>query len=99
MTSILDTLEKRGLIRREAHPGDRRKLLIAVTADGAAIVEEMLPSLHMRECSIMGEALTKPEQRQLRQMLAKVQASARAHADDAPDRRAKRVHKRRATAG
>ncbi len=31
MTSLLDTLEKRGLIRRLPHPDDRRKLLVDIT--------------------------------------------------------------------
>src|SRR5262249_21305004 len=31
MTSLLDNLEKRGLIRRLPHPEDRRKLLVEIT--------------------------------------------------------------------
>ena len=31
-TSVLDTLEKRGLVERRPHPTDRRKLLIDLTA-------------------------------------------------------------------
>ena len=45
MTSLLDTLQKRGLIRRLPHPGDRRKLLVDITPDAQAIVDEFLPSL------------------------------------------------------
>jgi DNA-binding MarR family transcriptional regulator len=91
MTSMLNTLERRGLIRRTPHPDDRRKLLIAITPNGAAIVEALVPSLHQRERTIIGDALTEAEQHQLRTLLAKVQASVESHADDPPDRTARRA--------
>jgi len=90
MTSMLNTLERSGLVSRTPHPHDRRKLLIAITPQGAAIVDNLLPSLHNRERWIIGDALTKAEQRQLRTLLAKVQASIDRHADDPPDRTAQR---------
>src|SRR3974390_1462814 len=43
MTSLLDNLEHRKLIRRLPHPDDRRKLLIDVTTSGRAIVDALLP--------------------------------------------------------
>src|SRR5712692_7173373 len=46
MTTLLDTLERRGLIRRIPHPGDRRKLLIDLTDDGRAVVDALLPRMH-----------------------------------------------------
>lgn len=91
MTSMLNTLERRGLVRRMPHPDDRRKLLVSITAAGAAIVDEMLPSLHRRERAIIDDALTKDEQRQLRRSLAKIQASLERHAGDPPDRTARRI--------
>jgi DNA-binding MarR family transcriptional regulator len=90
MTSMLNTLERSGLVHRTPHPHDRRKLLIAITPQGAAIVNDLLPSLHSRERRIIGDALTKAEQRHLRTLLAKVQASIDRHADDPPDRTAQR---------
>ena len=95
MTSMLNTLERRGLVHRRPHPDDRRKLLVAITAKGTAVIEEMVPSLHSRERTIIEDALTKAEQRQLRTLLAEVQASIDRHADDPPDRKAKRVRRRR----
>ena len=95
MTSMLNTLERRGFVRRRPHPDDRRKLLVAITATGRAVIEEMLPALHSRERTIIGDALTKTEQRQLRTLLAKVQASIERHADDPPDRTAKRARRKR----
>jgi DNA-binding MarR family transcriptional regulator len=46
MTSLLDTLERRGLIRRVPHPSDRRKLLIDITDDARRILDRMLPRVH-----------------------------------------------------
>jgi DNA-binding MarR family transcriptional regulator len=45
MTSLLDTLERRGLVRREAHPSDRRRLLVHLTDDGEALVDTFLPEI------------------------------------------------------
>ena len=49
VTSLLDNLEKRGLVRRLPHPQDRRKLLIDITPTAQTIVDELLPSLHARD--------------------------------------------------
>jgi MarR family transcriptional regulator, 2-MHQ and catechol-resistance regulon repressor len=76
MTSLLDNLEKRGLIRRLPHPRDRRKLLIDVTPDARAIVDELLPALHARERDVVGAALSASEQRTLLRFLAKLQQAA-----------------------
>jgi DNA-binding MarR family transcriptional regulator len=76
MTSLLDTLERRGLVRRMSHAGDRRKLLVDVTAAGQAIIDELLPSLHARERDVIFAALTNSEQRELLQLLAKLQEAA-----------------------
>src|SRR5450755_1892475 len=46
MTSLLDTLERRGLIERRPHPSDRRKVLVHLTADAQVIVDEQLPGIH-----------------------------------------------------
>lgn len=86
MTSLLDNLEKRGLVRRLPHPEDRRKLLIDITADARAIVDELLPTMHARERDVIGAALTPSEQRTLLRFLAKLQrAAADARSAPAPE--------------
>ena len=45
-TSLVDTLERNGLVTREAHPTDRRKVMIAITPAGSDIVDRMLPIVH-----------------------------------------------------
>jgi len=90
VTSLIDTLERSGYVERRRHPSDRRKVLVDITRDGIAIVDAMLPSLHARERTIIGGVLSRREQATLLELLAKVQASARAHAEDPPDRQAVR---------
>jgi DNA-binding MarR family transcriptional regulator len=46
ITSLLDTLERRGLVRRNAHPRDRRKLLVDITNTARDMVDHMLPIVH-----------------------------------------------------
>lgn len=73
MTSLLDNLEKRGLVVRKPHPRDRRKLLIDITPAAQEIIDSLLPSLHARERDVMAAALSPSEQRTLLRFLAKVQ--------------------------
>jgi len=97
MTSLLDNLEKRGLVRRLPHPDDRRKLLIDITPEARAVVDELLPTLHAREREVIGAALTASEQRTLLRYLAKLQqAAADAQSAPAPEA-AKRRRSRRPT--
>ena len=76
MTSVLDTLEKRGLIQRKPHPDDRRKLLVDITPQAQAILDELLPSFHARERDVISSALSTREQRELLALIAKVQQAA-----------------------
>lgn len=43
---VIDRLEKRGLIQRNAAPHDRRLRLLTVTPDGEALLAEVLPRVH-----------------------------------------------------
>lgn len=97
MTSMLDTLEKRGLVRRSPHPTDRRKLLIDITEAAEAILDEMLPALHDRERVVMDAALTRREQKALLAMLAKIQVTAGSDAAAQTNREARRQKGRRET--
>jgi DNA-binding MarR family transcriptional regulator len=91
MTSLLDNLEKRGLVRRLPHPSDRRKLLIDITPEAQVIVGEFLPTFHARERDVVTAALTTSEQRTLLRLLAKLQqAGADAISAPAPDRAIRR---------
>ena len=39
MTKVLATLEERGLVRRAAHPDDRRQAIIDITDEGKRLLE------------------------------------------------------------
>lgn len=41
VTTVADMLEKRGLARREAHPGDRRIKNLILTGDGSALKKHL----------------------------------------------------------
>ena len=42
---VIDRLERRGLIERQASPTDRRVRLLRVTPEGAAMVAEVVPAM------------------------------------------------------
>jgi DNA-binding MarR family transcriptional regulator len=72
ITALLDTLEKRDLIRRRTHAQDGRMRLVEITASGRDMVAELLPQLHQAEQRWMA-ALTPPEQAALLGLVAKLQ--------------------------
>lgn len=46
LTGLVDQLESRGLVERRAAPGDRRSWRVVVTADGAKLLQTILPAYH-----------------------------------------------------
>lgn len=72
ITSLLDTLERRGLVRRQRHPDDRRKVLVEITPEGLAVVDEFLPAARGIEMAVMG-GLGEQDRRRLLRTLTKVQ--------------------------
>lgn len=45
MTSVLDTLERKGHIRRQPDPVDRRRVLVDITPQAQAILDQALPAV------------------------------------------------------
>ena len=85
MTSLLDTLERRGLIVRAAHPGDRRMQLIDITDAGRDIVDVVLPVTHRITREVFAE-LTEAERERMIRVLGLVQERLEAmRAEPAPD--------------
>ena len=62
MTIILDSLERRGVIRREAHPTDRRRKRIRLTETGRAFANEVSTEVNAIEVEAMSR-LPAAEQR------------------------------------
>jgi DNA-binding MarR family transcriptional regulator len=54
ITSLLDTLARRGYIERQPHPIDRRKTLISITDAGRELVDDMLPTVHTAATQLFG---------------------------------------------
>jgi DNA-binding MarR family transcriptional regulator len=73
MTSLLDTLTRRGLIERRPHPTDRRKILVQITPSAKRIVADMLPVVYDTQHEVLG-VLTETERRSLVELLARIQA-------------------------
>jgi DNA-binding MarR family transcriptional regulator len=74
VTSLLDTLERRGLVERRPDPTDRRKLLIVITPDGKAVVDQFLPEVVALQTAALA-TLTEAERRQLIELLATLGAN------------------------
>ncbi len=72
VTGLLDSLERRGLVRRVAHPTDRRSLLVEVTAEGRRTANRLRKVIHAAEARWLG-GLSESERRQLVRILHKLQ--------------------------
>ena len=83
MTSILDTLERRGLVWRSAHPTDRRKVLIHLADEAREIVDRMLPSVHRTATEAFAD-LTEQDRETLVTLLATVSARLGALSHETP---------------
>ncbi|MEU2628791.1 MULTISPECIES: MarR family winged helix-turn-helix transcriptional regulator [Kitasatospora] len=74
ITGIVDRLESRGFVTREADPQDRRVKLVAATGTGTAASVELRESLHFAREPL---AALDPEERiQLRDLLRRMLAGA-----------------------
>ncbi|TIX50667.1 MarR family transcriptional regulator [Alteraurantiacibacter aquimixticola] len=64
LVGILDELEKRGLVRRERSPTDRRRNMLVLTDEGKAMSERLFTAVDAIETPIR-EALGKEDYAQL----------------------------------
>lgn len=71
MTGLLDGLEREGLVKRLAHPEDRRKVSIRLTDTGLQVLDEMLPDYYSCIAKLMVN-LTENERKNLGSLLGKV---------------------------
>lgn len=70
MTNRLDRLERAGLIERRKNPEDRRSTLVALTADGFALIDGLMAAHVDNERRALA-TLSEAEQRQLDALLGK----------------------------
>ena len=73
MTNRIDRLEARGLVRRQRDPVDRRGVLVRLTREGQARVDDALADLLARERDLLG-ALADRERDQLSGLLRRLVA-------------------------
>ena len=64
LTTVVDNLERRGLVRRDPNPDDRRAHLVRLSARGSALIERAFPAHAARITALLG-ALSAAEQKQL----------------------------------
>lgn len=70
-TRIADELETKGWIERQHNLTDRRSQLLALTDEGEAFLQSILPSQHKKLRSLWS-ILSKEEQKQLEQLMNKM---------------------------
>lgn len=71
VTTVVDNLERRGLVRRERQLDDRRFITLYLTPEGQALISEVFPG-HADVISRSMAALTGDEQRQLGELCRKL---------------------------
>jgi DNA-binding MarR family transcriptional regulator len=80
MTWLVDRLEERGLVERQAFPADRRVKAVALTPLGAKTAEELRQRLHQPPAELLALHSTMLEE--LREVLGKVHAGLHQRAAD-----------------
>lgn len=84
ITSLLDTLEKKQLIRRDSHADDRRKVSVTVTDAGTDLLDAALPVIQILVKQAFG-GFSASERMELLDLVAKAYASVTAlDLDDLP---------------
>ncbi len=73
LSSVLDTLQRRGFVERQAHPHNRRGRLVQITPRGIEVLDKVLPELHRTEASWTA-SLSEQQQEQLIDHLGRLQA-------------------------
>jgi len=76
MTRMLDRLERRGLVRRVAHPNDRRASNLELTAEGNDVYP-MLRASAMKVLNGFLAGFSQDEARQLERLLQRMLENAR----------------------
>lgn len=54
VTGVVDSLERRGFVRRSRNPGDRRGIIVELTAEGLDAVAQVRTIIHRQEREWMG---------------------------------------------
>ena len=71
LTTVIDNLERNGLVRRDPNPDDRRAWLIRLSDSGKALIARAFPAHAARVRALLG-VLTQAEQRELGRLCRKL---------------------------
>ena len=71
ITTVVDNLERRGLVRRERRDDDRRHVTVHLTSEGRRLIARVFPG-HVREIVAALSALTNAEQEALGRLAKKL---------------------------
>jgi len=71
ITTVIDNLEKKRLLKRTAQVGDRRSYLICLTSKGKQLISDFFPE-HVRVITTLMSPLTEKEQKVLERLLKKL---------------------------
>jgi MarR family 2-MHQ and catechol resistance regulon transcriptional repressor len=71
MTSVVEGLEKRGLVVRQRTEEDKRFVRVALTGKGRRLIQEIFPA-HAETVTRLFSVLTEEEQEQLRRLCRKL---------------------------
>jgi DNA-binding MarR family transcriptional regulator len=71
LVSVLDDLERDGLVRRDRDPADRRRYAVTLTADGGERLAELLAAARLMD-ERMFAGLTEQEKAELHRLLLRV---------------------------
>jgi DNA-binding MarR family transcriptional regulator len=71
ITSLLDTLQRRGLVERQPDPADRRRLLITITPAAQDLVRRFVPEVVALQASVMKD-IAEEDRRQFAAVLTRI---------------------------
>jgi DNA-binding MarR family transcriptional regulator len=74
VTGVVDSLERRGYVRRTPHPVDRRSLFVEITPEGLTVLQEVRTIVHRNERAWMA-VLSPGELREYIDLLHRIQDS------------------------
>ncbi len=72
VTGLVDSLERRGLVRRTPNPDDRQRLVVEITSTGVGVLQEVRTLVHRHEQTWMS-ALSTAELRTYIELLRRIQ--------------------------
>jgi DNA-binding MarR family transcriptional regulator len=81
VTNLVDALEREGLVRRVAHPTDRRATVIEITPAGAELTGQMWQQFQERVAALFRE-LPEPDQHELLRLMETLLGAVRRRARD-----------------